>query len=48
LLMLIRISHLDRIGWVSLVFPVWVLLISVYILIDNYRNQEGTAPTEVR
>jgi hypothetical protein len=26
------------IGWCFIVLPVWVLLISVYILIDNYRS----------
>lgn len=44
-LMLLRIGHLDRITWVSLVFPLWVLLISVYILIDNYRRKPGALPT---
>jgi hypothetical protein len=47
-LMILRISQLDRMGWVSLVFPLWVLLISVYILIDNYRRKSAAAPTEVR
>ncbi len=46
LLMLFRISAIDRIGWVSLLFPLWVLLISVYILIDNYRKK--AVPTAVR
>jgi L-asparagine transporter-like permease len=27
--------------WVVLVFPAWVFLISVYILILNYRIQQG-------
>lgn len=44
-LMLLRIGQLDRITWVSLVFPLWVLLISVYILIDNYRRKPGAMPT---
>lgn len=39
LIMLLRIGHIDRIGWVILSFPLWILLISVYILIDNYRKQ---------
>ncbi len=45
LLMLLRIGHIDRIGWVSLIFPLWVLLISVYILIDNYRRKPLASPT---
>ncbi len=42
-LMLLRIGQLDRITWVSLVFPLWVLLISIYILIDNYRRKPAAA-----
>lgn len=42
-LMLLRISHLDRLGWVALAFPLWVFLISVYILIDNYRRKSGAS-----
>lgn len=38
LFMLLRIAELNQLGWVSLLFPLWVLLISVYILIDNYRG----------
>jgi hypothetical protein len=41
--MLLRISHLDRLGWVSLSFPLWVLLVSIYILIANYRRQPEVA-----
>jgi hypothetical protein len=41
--MLLRISHLDRLGWVALAFPLWVLLISLYILIDNYRHVSETS-----
>ncbi len=43
-LMLLRMSHLDRLVWPSLGFPIWVLLISVYILMDNYRRKSGTEP----
>ncbi|HEY9639632.1 MAG TPA: hypothetical protein V6C57_04070 [Coleofasciculaceae cyanobacterium] len=39
-IMILRISHIDRIGWVSLFFPLWVLLISIYLLIDNYRQKK--------
>lgn len=45
LIMLLRMGHIDRIGWVILSFPVWVLLISIYILIDNYRKKSKAAPT---
>jgi MFS family permease len=30
------------IGWILLVFPLWVLLISIYILIDNLRRPSQT------
>jgi hypothetical protein len=33
------------IGWIILVFPLWVVLISVYILIDNLRRPSQTAAT---
>ncbi|MEB3338567.1 MAG: hypothetical protein VKJ46_13955, partial [Leptolyngbyaceae bacterium] len=43
-IMLLRIQHLDRLGWISLAFPLWVLLISVYMLVDNYRQRpEGVS-----
>jgi hypothetical protein len=38
-IMLLRISHLDRLGWVSLSFPLWVLLVSFNILINNYHKE---------
>jgi hypothetical protein len=31
------------ISWISLVFPLWTLLIGVYILIQNYRRKAATA-----
>ena len=40
LLLLVSIS---RSSWVFLVFPLWILLISVYILIENYRRGPGAA-----
>jgi len=40
-IMLLRISHLDRLGWISLSFPLWVLLVSIYILWDNYTRKPG-------
>lgn len=44
-IMLLRISHTDRLVWISLAFPLWVLLISVCFLVDSYRRKsEGTSP----
>lgn len=40
-LMLLRIAHVDRLAWPALGFPIWVLLISVHILMDNYRRKSG-------
>jgi hypothetical protein len=40
LLLLVSIS---RSSWAFLVFPLWILLISVYILIENYRRGAGGA-----
>ena len=31
------------ISWISLVFPLWTLLISVYILIENFRRKAAPA-----
>lgn len=45
LIMLLRIGHIDRIGWVILSFPLWIFLISVYILIDNYRKKSRVPST---
>jgi hypothetical protein len=33
------------IEWILLVFPLWVLLISIYILIDDFARQSQTATT---
>ena len=43
LLLLVSISQLS---WIFLVFPLWILLISVYILIENFRRQSGVATTD--
>ena len=40
LLLLLSISHLSLI---ILVFPLWILLISIYILIENYRRGRDIA-----
>jgi hypothetical protein len=39
-LLLLSIGY---ISWISLVFPLWTLLISVYILIENYRRSKASA-----
>ena len=40
LLLLLTINH---VAGSSLVFPLWILLISIYILIENYRRGPGVA-----
>lgn len=40
-IMILRIGYINRLGWVFLSFPLWVLLVSFYILIDNYRKKKG-------
>ena len=40
LLLLVSGRYID---WILLVFPLWVLLISIYILIDNFRRASQTA-----
>ncbi|WP_017300993.1 hypothetical protein [Nodosilinea nodulosa] len=39
LIMLFRVGHIEQLGWVVLFLPLWILLISVYVLIDNYRRK---------
>ena len=41
LLLLMSIGYLT---WVSLVFPLWVLLVSVFILVENYRGKTDPVP----
>ena len=38
-LALILLLSVGRIEWILMVFPLWVLLISVYILIENLRGK---------
>jgi hypothetical protein len=38
--MILRIGYINRLGWVFLSLPLWVLLVSIYILVDNYRKQK--------
>ncbi len=45
-IMIFRLSQIDRMGWVFLCFPLWILLVSVYILIIHYRNQPGSTATK--
>ncbi len=40
LALLIIISH---VSWISLIFPLWVLLVSVRILVENLRGKPGAA-----
>jgi hypothetical protein len=44
ILALVLLLSIDYSFWVTLIFPGWVLVVSVYILIRNLRNQpnEGT------
>ncbi|RZM76656.1 hypothetical protein [Leptolyngbya iicbica] len=39
-IMILRIGYINRLGWIFLSFPLWVLLVSIYILIDNYRKKK--------
>ncbi len=43
LLLLLSSHFLD---WLGLAFPLWVFIMSIYILIDNLRIQTGGAATE--
>jgi hypothetical protein len=38
-LALILLLSITRAAWVALLFPLWVLLISIHILIENYRDK---------
>jgi hypothetical protein len=42
-LALVLLLSIGTIDWISLVFPLWVLLISVYILIENMGGQVRAA-----
>ena len=42
LLLLLNGRYID---WILLLFPLWVLLISIYILVDNLRRPFQTAAT---
>jgi hypothetical protein len=38
-LALFLLLSIGYISWISLVFPLWVLMISVYILVENFRRK---------
>jgi hypothetical protein len=42
-LALLLLLTVGTIEWTPMVFPVWVLLISVYILIEKFRQAEAAA-----
>ena len=42
-LALFLLLSIGYISWISLVFPLWTLLISVYILIENFRRRAASA-----
>jgi hypothetical protein len=42
-LALFLLLSIGFISWISLVFPLWVLLLSVYILIENFRRRPANA-----
>jgi hypothetical protein len=42
MLALILLLSVDSVEWVAVVFPLWVLLISVYILLANLRPQPAS------
>ena len=42
-LALVLLLSLGKMEWFLLVFPLWVLLISVYILIDNFQGRSVAA-----
>jgi hypothetical protein len=44
-LALLLLVSIGLTAWIALVFPGWVLLISIYILLENYRHKsEAVAP----
>jgi hypothetical protein len=45
-IMIFRLRQIDRVGWVFLFFPLWILLISIYILMAHYRKKSEVTSTE--
>jgi len=42
-LALVLLLSIGYVSWIALVFPLWVLLISIYILVENYRGKYQAA-----
>jgi hypothetical protein len=38
-IMLLRIGYINSLGWVMLLFPLWVLLVSLHILTKSYIHR---------
>jgi len=47
-LALLLLLSVGTIEWILLVFPLWVLMISLYVLIDNFRGASQTATTSAQ
>jgi hypothetical protein len=37
---------ISQVSWISLIFPLWVLLVSVYILVRDFREKPGVLPAQ--
>ena len=43
-IMLLRIGYINSLGWVMLLFPLWVLLVSLHILTKSYTHHPENLP----
>ena len=43
ILALLLLLSISRLSWIILVFPLWILLISIHMLIENYRKGPDSA-----
>lgn len=43
-IMLLRIGYTNSLGWVMLLFPLWVLLVSLHILTKSYTHHPENLP----
>ena len=43
-IMLFRIGYINSLGWVMLLFPLWVLLVSLHILTKSYTRHSENLP----
>ena len=34
----------NAVGWLELLFPLWVLLVSIHLLLESFRQQPGSVP----